>query len=559
MNPAETTLTQRAMPRPIRAVAWSSRAGSERPAFCVCIALTAMTLLVYWPAAGYGFVNFDDPLYVTQNRHVLAGLSMGGVAWAFSSVKWFYHPITWLSLMVDAQLFGLHAGGYHLTNVWLHVLNVALLFIALREMTGSLWPSALAAALFAVHPINVETVAWISERKGVLSTFFFLCALWAYARYATGGSRLAYASSVAAFLLGTLSKPMLVTFPFVLLLLDLWPLRRLRFERRGEAATCSARPFRPGELRWLLLEKLPYLVIAASIVPLTIVAERNGGALNPASSAGIRLANAVLSYAGYVGKLLWPDSLAVSYPYREVISPWAVAGAAFLLTATTAAAVWQWRRRPYLAVGWLLFGGTLVPVIGLIRVGFHCMADRYAYVPEIGLWICVAWAASDLLAACPQARPLCLLLAGAALAAAGVRTRNQLATWRDSITLFDQAIRVAPSNFVAHVQLGVALATRRALGEAELEFREALAIYPGSALCQADVARVLAAQGRFAESIPYYRLALASRALPDLAGLRAALSAALAGEKAARNTWASNAPPAVSLLPFAWDDGGGSP
>ena len=344
--------------------------------------LTAVTLSLYAPVRHFDFINFDDPAYVLNNPQVQAGITSSSIRWAFTqghSSNW--HPLTWISHMLDWQLFGRHAGGHHATNVLLHTGNTLLLFGLLIRLTGKAGRSAVVAGLFALHPLHVESVAWIAERKDVLSTFFGLWTLWAYARYADRPSAARYLAALGLFALGLMSKPMLVTWPFVLLLLDYWPLKRV-----------DSVPWRT-----LLREKVPFLVLALASAVVTFLVQREGGAVAAISriSAGMRLQTALVAYVAYIGKLVWPTRLAVLYPLAHSLPIAQVAGAVAVLAIITYAAWRGARRFPYLATGWLWYLGTLVPVIGLVQVGTQRMADRYTYIPYIGLFVFGVWGVAD--------------------------------------------------------------------------------------------------------------------------------------------------------------------
>src|ERR1039458_9547141 len=380
--------------------------------------LAAATVAVFWQVSRHEVVNFDDPAYVTHTPMVQQGLTWPGVAWAFGELHGeatYWHPVTWLSHMLDCQLFGLKPAGHHLSSLFLHTLNTILLFVLLRRMTGQRAPSAMVAALFALHPLQVDSVAWIAERKNVLSTVFFMLTLWAYVRYVEDGRQktkasaahlkssithhpsLFYALSLVLFALGLMSKPMLVTLPFVLLLLDYWPLQRCQ-PALGSLKP-SARRFHPSSfiLHPLLLEKLPFLALSAASSLVTIQAHASLGALVSAEQLPVsyRLANAVVAAALYLRKLVWPVDLSVFYMHPGQWPAEAVFGSALLLLGLTALTVWQARRRPYLIVGWLWFLGTLVPVIGLVQAHVQALADRFAYVPAIGVFVMVVWAAAE--------------------------------------------------------------------------------------------------------------------------------------------------------------------
>jgi protein O-mannosyl-transferase len=512
--------------QPEAGTAWAARLSHPK---WICALLAAATLLVYLPTAWNGFVNYDDSDYVTENVHIKSGLNWETVVWAFKTghaSNW--HPLTWLSHSLDWQLFGLAPGAMHLVSLGLHVANTLLLFLVLRRLTGALGRSALVAALFALHPLHVESVAWVSERKDVLSTCFFLLTLGAYAKYVEAlraeppGARLTlhvsrfYLLSLVFFALGLMSKPMLVTTPFVLLLLDYWPLRRMQQAEGGTqtdlsqasvsfSARCSA---------ILLLEKVPFFLLSAASSVATFLVQRKGGAVSTALTVGERIANAVVSYARYVRKMVWPNDLSVLYPHPGHWPWWQILAAAVLLITVSVSAVVWWRRRPYLIVGWLWFLGTLVPVIGLVQVGIQPMADRYTYVPMIGLFVMLVWGLGDL-AAERVAQPWRgRALAGAtmlALAACGVATFRQVQIWRDSETLFSRAVRVTTRNYLAHNNLGFYFSGKGRMAEAMEQYQLSLKIKPDYEDALNNLGYALAGQRKFAEAIPLYEAALRVR------------------------------------------------
>ncbi|HOC56311.1 MAG TPA: tetratricopeptide repeat protein [Verrucomicrobiota bacterium] len=499
--------------------AWRERL--ERPGV-LCLLLAVATLAVFLPVAWQGFVNYDDSDYVTENAHVQSGLKWANVVWAFTTghaSNW--HPLTWLSHMVDCQLFGLEGGWHHMVSVGLHIANSLLLLLLLRRMTGALWRSALVAALFALHPLHVESVAWASERKDVLSTLFFLLTVRAYVEYAESRRQLTergisrrvsayYLLALGCFALGLMSKPMLVTLPFVLLLLDYWPLMRLGSLKSG--ARNGGRPSPPlACLLSLLLEKVPFLLLAAASSAVTYVVQHQGGAVSTSLTLGERIANALVSYARYFGKMLWPKDLSILYPHPGHWPMWQVIGSAVLLLAVFAGVVLAARRRPYLAVGWLWFCGTLVPVIGLVQVGIQSMADRYTYVPLIGLFIMLAWGVDALVPARPWRGKALALGAGLALAACALLTARQVRFWRDSEALFGHAVQVTRDNYLAYNNLGFYLSGRGRTAEAMEHYRMALKIKPSYEDALNNLGHALAGQRRFGEAIPLYEAALRVR------------------------------------------------
>ncbi|MET0553160.1 MAG: tetratricopeptide repeat protein [Vicinamibacteria bacterium] len=472
----------------------------RRPALGA-LALFLVTTAVYWPATGNGFVNYDDDLYVTNNPRVLAGLGGETLGWAFTTTELSnWHPVTWLSHTADAQAFGLDPRGHHATSVVLHALNAALLFWLLCQATGAWAPSLLVAALFALHPLNVQSVAWISERKNVLSTLFWLLTLWAYGAWTRRPRAIPYLAALAALALSLMTKPMAVTMPFVLLLLDYWPLDRWS---RGQ--------------RRLWLEKLPFLAMAIALSVIAFVVQREAGSMVATETIAwpARAANAIWSYLAYLGQAVWPAGLAAFYPHPEASLPAGrVAAAAVLLLAVTGVLfVGRERLRPQL-VGWLWYLGTLVPVIGLVQVGTQAMADRYAYVPLIGIFVAVAWTGAALVARGYFPREVAVGLAAVALVALGVATVQQTAVWHDSISLFEHTTAVEPEAWVAHYNLGNAYDALGRHEEAVVRFRETARLRPEFARAHNNLANALDALGRTAEALPSYERAVQLK--PDL-------------------------------------------
>jgi protein O-mannosyl-transferase len=494
----------------------------------VSLLLLLATVACYGPLFSCQFINLDDPDYVTENLMVRQGLSWAGVAWAFSSTaaaNW--HPLTWLSHMLDCQAFDLRPMGHHSVNLLFHALNSLLLFWLLKAMTATVWRSAFVAALFALHPIHVESVAWISERKDVLSCFFGILTIWTYMGYtkieASGlrnntiasrsaptsksgiGSvswqgKLCYLLTLLFFALGLMSKPMLVTLPFALLLLDYWPLGRFRTEPpRSRTAVVSR----------LVVEKIPLLLLVLASCVITIQAQAKGGALSEFGFASIsaRLSNVLVSYARYLGKLVFPADLAVWYPPASW-DHWQVAAAAIILGTMTTLALWQARRRPYLIVGWLWFLGTLVPVIGLIKIGGQSMADRYAYLPSIGLFLLVAWGCHDLGVRSRLSPGLQIGTATCAVLTFALLTIRQSSYWQDSFTLFTHTLAVTQSNELAHDRLGDVFLRQQKLREAEAHLLSAIAIAPQFAESHYGLGLVANAEGHPAEAVAHWRIAL---------------------------------------------------
>jgi protein O-mannosyl-transferase len=492
---------------------------SGRP-LLIALALIVVTIAVYAGASKNDFVSYDDPKYVTENSTVSAGLTARGVSWALTTgtdANWF--PLTWLSHMLDVQLYGTNAGGHHLTNVALHVANTLLLFGVLYWTTGALWRSGFVAALFAVHPLHVESVAWVAERKDVLSTLFMMLTLWAYVWYVRSPRASRYALVLLLFALGLMSKPMLVTLPCVLLLLDVWPLERVSFAANQRSTALR-----------LVREKIPLFALAIVSSVVTFLVQRRGGAVVglDAFPLSLRVENALVSYVAYIGKMLWPSRLAAFYPYPEFLSAGLVAGALLVLIAVSVVVIRARRRHPYFPVGWLWYLGTLLPVIGLVQVGNQAMADRYTYVPMIGLLIIAAWGIPDLVA---RSRYRSIALSSAAvlvIAANAITARAQVSNWRNSTTLFSHALAVTRDNHIAENNLGRALAADGKIPEAVAHYTEALRIRPGYATAHTNLGAALMKQGKLDEAIAHFREGL--RLKPDLAEAHMDLAAALASQ-----------------------------
>ena len=484
-------------------------AASQPRGLLICLCLTTVIMAVYWPVYNFEFVGYDDDQYVTDNRHVQDGLTSENLLWALSTrqtANW--HPLTWVSLILDCRLFGMWAGGYHLVNVLLHVVNTLLLFAVFNRMTAAPWRSAFVASLFALHPLHVESVAWVAERKDVLSTCFLLLTIWAYIRYIERPTGWRYLSTLGLYALGLMSKPMGVTLPFVLLLLDYWPLGRTRWAKPATGESVKAPP------RQLLKEKLPFLALAAVSCVVTYWAQQAGGTVVPMVNLSLRMriANALLSYVGYMGQTFWPTRLAVFYPLHEML-PAAVMGAAVGLVGITAVVIWRARRAPWLATGWFWYLGMLVPVIGLVQVGAQSMADRYTYVPLIGLFIMLCWSVP-----CGEIRrrnlkPVASVVAAAVLMVCVVLSVVQVRYWKDTATLFDHALKVTRDNWLAHCNLGMALAQAGRIEEAIGQYQQALRIEPDCADAHYNLGVFLSQTGRIEEAIWHYGQAV--RLKPD--------------------------------------------
>ena len=468
------------------------------------LALAVGVLVAFWPTLSCGFLSIDDPDYVTSNSHVRGGLSLSGLVWAlttFHSGNW--HPVTWLSHMLDAELFGNNPATLHLVNLLLHMANALLLFFLLRRLTGAHWKALLTAGLFALHPLRVESVAWISERKDVLSAFFALLTLVAYSRYAAVPKtqhvrgNLSYLFSLGCFAVGLMSKPMLVTLPFVLLLLDYWPLRRF-----GEAQPEKATP-----LRGLIAEKVPFFLLSTGCSVMTLLAQRQAGAIESLDNFPmlLRLQNGLVSCGRYVGKSLWPMNLAMPYPMPQRWPMLLVIIAPVFLAVWVIAALRCARKMPFFLVGSFWFLGMLVPVLGLVQVGGQSMADRYTYVPQIGLWLALVWTSGEL-ALRWQVPKLALGAAtGLALAACGFLTHSQAKYWRNSETLLIHTLAVTRDNFLAYYDLGADYDCRGLTDAAIKAYRTALEIQPQFIRAQNNLAADLLARGQWEEASVQYR------------------------------------------------------
>jgi len=469
--------------------------GTRRTKWLLCALLGAAVLAAYGPALHCGFVNYDDPAYVTANWHVQHGLNAQSVRWAFTTdtaSNW--HPLTWLSHILDCQLYGLHPAGHHLTSVLLHAANSVLLLLLLHRLTGALGPSAFVAAMFALHPLRVESVVWISERKDVLSTLFWLLTVGCYACYVeefkVQGSKFKvfYGLSLLFFALGLMAKPMLVTLPFVLLLLDFWPLGRLEFGSRY-----SWRP---------IVEKIPFLVLAAASSLVTVLVQTRSGAVSSLTRfpLGIRLENVPVAYTRYLTKNFWPSDLASYYPYVGW-TPGEIIGAAALLAGITGLALWRARSAPYAAVGWFWFLGVLVPTIGLVQVGGQSLADRYSYLPCIGLWIMVAWGLQDLASRRPFLRAAMTAAAGLAVVLFALLAWRQTRVYRDSGTLWEATLRSYPNSLMAHNLLSRWFIEKEQWEQALEQCGKILAIRPNDPAAHDNLSRIYLHQGKVDEAI----------------------------------------------------------
>jgi tetratricopeptide (TPR) repeat protein len=489
----------------------------------ISIILAASTAAIFWQVHGFDFINYDDNTYVYENSHVLNGLTAGGVIWAFTSFHLgYWQPLTWLSLMLDCQLFGLSPGSMHLANLFLHVLNSLLVFTLFRKMTGSLWPSAFVGAAFALHPMHIQSVAWIAERKDVLSTLFWLLTLIVYAGYVKRPTVFRYSAALVIFAVGLLAKPMLVTLPFILLLLDYWPLNRFAALKTVKVSSRRSGKSAPivGNRRILnriLIEKIPFLLVAVISSVITFLTQRVGGGIVDVTTVPLmdRVANVFLSYAVYIGKMFWPSNLAVFYPFDAgQFAFWQVALCALLVFAILLFVIYARKKQQYLLVGWFWFVGTLIPVIGLIQFTGSSYADRYTYIPYIGLFIMIAWGAPELVSALPFKKVVIGSCAVALLTALAISTNSQLEYWKNSSAIFTHAIAVTHRNYVAHYNLACEL-QKKGYGALALDhYKKAVEIRPYYADAAVSAGCIIAEQqGDINQAIEYFRKAV--QAAPD--------------------------------------------
>jgi len=478
-----------------------SHSASEAPKVIgVCLFLAIVTLVVFSRTFRYGFVNYDDESYVYQNAVVQQGLTLGGIGWAFThATAAIWHPLTMISYMLDDQLYGLNAGGYHVTNVVLHVIAAVLLFLLLREATGALWRSAFVAAIFAIHPLRVESVAWIAERKDELSGVFFMLTLWAYVRYVRLPFSIGrYLLINFLFALGLMCKPMLVTLPFVLLLLDYWPLKRPVRRSLGEGG------FNTG----LILEKIPFFLLSLAACIRTLLAQKNAIAPVAETALSLRVCNALVSYLTYIGQMAYPAGLAVYYPLARDLPFWKGAPALVFLLAISAGAFHWRRRRPYFLAGWLWYLGMLVPVIGLVQVGSQARADRYTYLPQIGLYLALTWGVTELCSGWQHGRRV---LAAVAILIIGIFSFDsfiQTSYWRNSETLWNHALACTRDNAVAHNNLGMNYLSEGQVDRAIEQYQKAIEINSNASFAHFNLGVAFNQEGEVHEAIGEYQKAI---------------------------------------------------
>jgi tetratricopeptide (TPR) repeat protein len=511
-----------------------------RSEICLCAGLIVGILLVFSQVAGFSFLHYDDDANVYNNPNVKQGFSLHALKWAFTAMRPdYWRPIIWLSHLLDVQLFGLNPAGHHWTNLLIHTVNVLLLFVILRRITGAVWRSAAVAALFAIHPLRAESVAWVTERKDVLSGMFWWLTTWAYVEYAKdSGSRKRYWLVIGVFVLALMAKPTVMALPFFLLLIDYWPLRRLELTR---TATLT-----------LIREKLPLFLLAAVSMLVTARSQRELGTLEiiPNLSFPLRLANAVIAYATYLYNALWPVNLIAIYPYNRHPAAWEILASVLLLAGVTLLVLWKAGCRPYLAVGWFWYLGVLLPLVGLVQMGFQARADRFTYIPLVGIFVLAVWGLHDLMCQWRHARTAAIALAVFVFPALGVRASSQVSYWRDTITLFrenvrvtpdnqwalgllgaelinagstqeglnylSRAVRLDPGNWFAHNNLGKALYYLHRPNEAIISFRQSLHLKPDFAEAYDNLGKVLVDERRWEEAVAIYSELV--RLMPDAAG-----------------------------------------
>ena len=464
---------------------------SIRPEIIIAFGLTVITLATYWQVRSYEFINLDD-VYITENPYFQAGLTTESIKRAFTTTMQagYWLPLTWLSHLSDFELYGNNSGQHHLTNLFFHILNVLLLFFVFKKMTGELWKSGFIAVLFAIHPLHVESVAWVAERKDVLSAFFWFLTMYAYYFYVKSPDIGRYFLIIILFISGLMSKPMLVTLPFVLILFDYWPLKRFQNLK-------SAR---------IYLEKAPLFILAIIASVITFIAQQNAGAVNSLNvlPAHIRVENALVSYLTYLIKMIWPSDLAVLYPHPLLLPPWKVALSLAILTAISLFAIRTVKQHPYFIVGWLWYLGVLLPVIGLVQSGVQALADRFTYIPLIGIYIVIAWGMPAILSQWRFRNVACAVTATAVLSMLLVTSWLQVRLWKDSITLYEHTLSHTSGNYLIHDHLGAALREKNNPAKAILHFKKAIQINPAYVSAYNNLGAVLAEQGQFDDAIRYY-------------------------------------------------------
>ncbi len=488
--------------------------------YIICLFLVVATFAVYWQVLDNDFVNYDDDVYVTENIRVYKGVTFDSLTWAFTSShasNW--HPLTWISHMIDCQLYGLNPRGHHLTSLLFHVANTLLLLLILVRMTGTLWQSSFVAALFALHPLHVESVAWVAERKDVLSTFFMMLTLWAYILYVEKGEVKRYLLVVLFFVLGLMSKPMLVTLPFILLMLDFWPLGRLCLIHDTRNVVTGQHTNERLDIFRLVWEKVPFFALAVVSSVVTFIVQERGGAMELLKTYSLqtRIINAFVAYMEYIVNMIWPVKLAVLYPHPGNSLPlWKGVVAGLALVLITILVIRKARKIPYLAVGWFWYVVTLIPVIGIVQVGLQAMADRYTYVTLIGLFIIIAWGANDLLSKWPNRKIWLGTLAAILLPVLIILTWKQVQYWENSITLFKHTLKHTSDNVIMHRNLGNAFDKQGRTEEAIEQYFQALRIKPDDAQAHYNLGVVYGVLGMYKEAIEAYKKTISIN--PDFIG-----------------------------------------
>lgn len=475
----------------------------------ICLVLALFILIIYRQASEFKFVYYDDGAYVTEVPHVMAGLTWEGFKWALTATDaGFWHPITWLSFMIDRELFGNNAGGYHWTNVILHIINTLILYFFLSNATAAPYRSAFVALFFAVHPLHVESVAWVAQRKDLLAALFGFASLWAYVNYALLPDLKKYFLVMFLFVCGLMSKPMIVTFPFVMLLMDYWPLARLKLHTEAgiKESSFSAYPYLKKRTIWFLfLEKSPFVAISLAASMLVVITEQKAQALTGLEilSVTARLSNAVVSYIKYVSMMLWPVDLSFLYLHPVTIPVMHVFGALFALLTVTLVFLSVSRIRPYLLTGWFWYLGTLIPVIGLIQVGPHAMADRYTYIPLVGLFIAIIWYLDDVFSKRPFVRKMLVMTGVAAVFALSCLSWVQAGYWRNSVTLFEHALKVSPTNYIALNNLGSYYLSVGDYDKAIAMIRKAIELRPQLGQLYANLGLAMYARQDYDKAVEY--------------------------------------------------------
>lgn len=470
----------------------------------VCLFLTVSVLAVYWQIKDHDFVGFDDNLYITENPYVLKGLTSESIRWAFSfseKDRTYWHPLTWLSHMLDVELYGMNPGRHHLVNLLLHIFNTLLLFSVFRKMTGEIWKSAFIASLFALHPLNVESVAWVAERKNVLSTFFWMSCMFSYVYYSEKQNFYRYLTVIFAFLAGLLAKPMLVTLPFVFLLLDYWPLKRFDFFH----------PDRKQRIIRLIFEKIPLIAISFIFVCMTVSSLQHNeiSSLAKQFPLKLRMENALISYWVYIGKMLYPANLSIFYPHPASIPLWQSIGAGILLICTSYLFLRIMRHKPYAITGWLWYLGTLVPVLGITRAGrWPAVADRWTYIPLIGIYVLIAWGGYDLIKKWRCKKIVIASLTVLLLSALMIRSFFQVRYWADSFSLFSHEVEINPNNYVMHYNLGYMYNEDGKKDQAVFHYRQALRINPDDRDSHFNLGTIMAEEGEFDRAVFHFSEAI---------------------------------------------------